>query len=431
MKTLYLDCSMGAAGDMLSAALLELVPEREAFLEKLNAVSIPGVEFIAEKTEKCGIRGTRLKVLIQGVCEGADEAYIHAHEQREAHIHAHEQEEAHGHSLQHRTPAEIREIISALSVPEKVRADVLSVYGLLADAESHVHGVPVNEIHFHEVGTMDAIADITAFCMLIRELEPETILASVVHTGYGQVRCAHGVLPVPAPAAAYILQGIPIVSGSVEGELCTPTGAALLKHFVSSFETMPVMTVSGIGYGMGQKDFAQANCIRAFLGETEDHTDRITELSFNVDDMTAEEIGFAVDALYEAGAREVFTIPAGMKKSRPGVLVTVITDDEKKQAVIRTIFRHTSTIGIRESGKNRYVLERRTEEVTTPCGVIRKKISAGYGVTKEKYEYDDLAKAAAANGVSLDEVRKAAARSDGMPGSDDPADQGNHSDCGE
>ncbi len=302
---------------------------------------------------------------------------------------------------------EIGHIIEGLNAGEKIKKDVLAVYNLIAEAESHAHGVPVSEIHFHEVGTMDAVADITAVCMLIDELAPDEIVASPVHLGSGSVRCAHGILPVPAPATAYILRGVPVYGGAVEGELCTPTGAALIKHFVTRFGDMPVMKVSGIGYGMGKKDFERANCLRAFLGETEDGTaESILELSCNLDDMTAEEIGFAQEMLFEGGAKDVFTIPIGMKKSRPGVLLSVLCDEEDREKILGLIYKHTSTIGVRERVLCRYTLSRSEESLRTELGTVRVKTSSGYGVTKSKYEYEDLAKIARENDLSLREAEK-------------------------
>ena len=215
MKTLYFDCGMGAAGDMLSAALLELFDDKQAVLDELNALGIPGVEFKAEVSTKCGINGTHLSVTVNG--EEEESADVHDHEHH-AHDHVHEHEYHH-----HSSMADIEHIIGHLPLENAVRADVIAVYKLIAEAESHAHGMPVSEIHFHEVGTMDAVADITATCLLIRKLAPEKIVASPVHVGAGKVRCAHGVLPVPAPATAYILRDVPIYGGRIQGELCTPT----------------------------------------------------------------------------------------------------------------------------------------------------------------------------------------------------------------
>lgn len=194
--------------------------------------------------------------------------------------------------------------------------------------------------------------------------------------------------------------------GSVQGELCTPTGAALLKHFATRFGDMPVMRTEKIGYGMGKKDFAQANCIRAMLGETMDSGDEVVQLSCNVDDMTAEELGFAMEALLSAGALEVYTVPVGMKKSRPGTILSILCRETEKEKLLQLMFRQTSTIGVRETICRRYTLTRRFEKVETPYGEIQKKISSGYGVTREKYEYEDLARIAREQNLSLAEVRK-------------------------
>lgn len=257
MKTLYFDLGMGAAGDMLTGALLELMPDREAALEQLNRLGLPHTQFSMEQGSKCGISGTHIHVTVLG-----QEEQPCQDEPR------HEQEHAHDHGHSHTAMADIRQTVQALSVSDAVKARVLEVYARIAQAESQVHGVSVSEIHFHEVGTLDALADITAVCYLLEQLSPERIVASPVQVGYGKIRCAHGILPVPAPATAQILLGVPIRAGDIPGELCTPTGAALLRQFVSDFGPMSLMTVERIGYGLGQKDFPAANCLRAMLGES-------------------------------------------------------------------------------------------------------------------------------------------------------------------
>ena len=431
MKTLYIDCSMGAAGDMLSAALFELLPkeEREAFVEKLNSRGIPGVKYVAEPSVKCGITGTHMSVLVNGEEEGCGCDHEH-HE----HEHGH-----HHHSSMH----DIEHIVGDhMKLPTSVALDVLAVYQEIAEAESHVHGQPVDQIHFHEVGSMDAVADITAVCLLMKKLAPDEVIVSPIHVGSGTVKCAHGILPVPAPATAHILQGIPTYSTDISGELCTPTGAALLKHFATGFGKQPMMKTSAIGYGMGKKDFPRANCVRVMLGETVEEiagstasTDAtfasapaaesataasvsasaasgssfasngdIIELSCNVDDMTGEAIGFAMERLFEAGANEVFTVPCGMKKSRPGILLRVLCKPEDK--VVKLLFEHTTTIGIRETKMQRYILDRQIYKVDTSFGPVRVKVSSGYGTTRKKIEYEDLAKIAKEKGISLSEVEK-------------------------
>lgn len=405
MKTLYLDCSMGAAGDMLAAALLELLPNPDAFVAELNALAIPGVKFSRETSVKCGITGTHLQVTVHGEEECAhDHHHAHSHDHHHDHAHAHHHDHAHSHH-HHASLHDIEHIVRGhLSLPATVADNVMAVYRLIADAESKAHGKPVSEIHFHEVGTMDAIADITAVCLLMHRLAPDEIIVSPVHVGSGQVHCAHGILPVPAPATATILQDVPIYGGSIQGELCTPTGAALLKHFADSFGDMSVMRTSAIGYGMGQKDFPAANCVRALLGERSAASDDVIELCCNIDDMTGEAIGYAFDKLFAAGALDVYTIPIGMKKSRPGHLLHVICREADKDALVRALFAHTTTIGIRENRFRRYTLDRRIETIETADGPVRRKCSTGYGVSREKFEHDDLARIADAQGLSLREA---------------------------
>lgn len=435
MKTLYLECGMGAAGDMLMAALSELV-DGEAFVQKMNSLGIPGVKVVREDAVTCGIYGTHMRVTVGGEEEKTEDVrlasadhdhehhhdhehehehehhYDHVHEHEHEHHHDHEHEHEHhhdhdhGHGHHHHTSmADIREIVAGLPVSEKVREDVLAVYQLIAEAESHAHHCTVEEIHFHEVGNMDAVADITGVCLLMEMIGVKKILCSPVHVGSGHVHCAHGILPVPAPATAYLLRGIPSYSGSIDGELCTPTGAALLRHFVSQFVPMPVMATEKIGYGIGKKVFPAANCVRAFLGETENTGDKIIELSCNLDDMTGEDIGFASEILMGAGALDVFTAPIQMKKNRPGILLHCLCRPEDAEKMASLIFTHTTTIGIRRAEYNRYTLTRREETRQTPYGFIRTKISEGYGVRRCKAEYEDLAAAAKEQGVSIGEVR--------------------------
>lgn len=407
MKTLYLECSMGAAGDMLASALLELVDDGEEFVKRLNSTGIPNVKFIKETSEKCAVTGTHLKVLVNGETE-------HEHEHEHEHGHEHEHEHGHRESHSHSSMSSIEKTVSALKVSEKIKNEIIGVYKIIAEAESTVHARPVAEIHFHEVGALDAIADITAVCMLMEEIGAGQIISSAVNTGSGTVNCAHGTLPVPAPATALILKGIPSYSSGIGSELCTPTGAALLKYFCTDYGDRPPFAVEKIGYGMGSKDFETANCLRAFLGKSRDMAARITELSFNVDDMTGEEIGFLTEALFNGGAKEVFTMAAGMKKSRPGTLICVICDERDRDKMLSIIFKNSTTIGVRESIKNRYTLERTTKTVSTPYGEVRKKISSGFGVEREKYEYEDLKRIANENSFSLQTAREKVKQYDGQ-----------------
>ena len=305
----------------------------------------------------------------------------------------------------HRGLGEIREIVEGLELSPAVKDRVLEVYGLIAQAESKAHGRPVEEVHFHEVGSMDALADIVGVCLLMEQIAPEQVLASPVHVGSGQVRCAHGVLPVPAPATAHILQGVPMYGGAVRGELCTPTGAALLKTFVTSFGQMPPLAVEKTGYGMGKKDFEAANCVRAFLGDTPQEREQAVELRCNLDDMTPEELGFAMERLLELGALDVYLSPVGMKKSRPGVMLSCLCNPADEQKMVQAMFRHLSTLGIRRYLVDRYRLERSVEWRQGPLGQARVKHASGFGVQKSKLEYEDLASIAKEQDLSLFQVR--------------------------
>ncbi len=414
MKILYLDCAMGAAGDMLGAALLELHPHPEEFLARFQALGIPGVEVKRETSVKCGIRGTHLSVLVHGAEEEDHHHHEHHHHGHEHdHEHHHDHEDHHGHEHHHdhehhhhATVGEIGGIIDALDIPEEVKQFAKAVYELIARAESMVHGQDMEQIHFHEVGTLDAVADVVGVCLLMHELGADKIVASPVHVGSGTVRCAHGVLPVPAPATALLLQGVPVYGGEIKGELCTPTGAALLKYFVEDFGPMPPMVPEKYGYGMGKRDFPAANCVRAVLGESGGGKDEVVELSCNLDDMTGEELAFACEQLLSAGALDVWTTPITMKKGRSAVMLSCLAKPEQEKELTALLLRHTTTLGVRAHRWQRTVLERSVETVETPCGPMRRKKSEGYGISRAKWEYEDLAAAARERGVSLGEVKK-------------------------
>ncbi|MBQ9009709.1 MAG: nickel pincer cofactor biosynthesis protein LarC [Clostridia bacterium] len=520
MKTLYLECGMGAAGDMLTAALLELMPDREAMLGRLNALGLPGVVFEAEPAEKCGVTGTHMRVTVQGQEEESEDVHdlvladapVHDHDSEQSHHHnhpygeghngdghghhgwgnshrdehdgeghghngwgqghshgdehdgeghghhgwgnyhgdehdgeghghhhgeehghfhghdhaeemyshaeaprttehehehwGHEHHDEHGHHHHHvhSSLADIDALIRSLDIPESVKEDACAVYQIIAQAEGQVHGKPMDQIHFHEVGTMDAVADVVAVCLLMHEIGADRVCASPVHVGAGYVRCMHGVLPVPAPATALILEGIPTYGGRIEGELCTPTGAALLRHFVSAFGDRPEMATEAIGYGMGMKDFERANCVRAFLGETLGEKEKIVKLECNLDDMTGEALGFAMERLFDAGARDVYWQTIGMKKNRPGILLSVISMPEDADMLAQLMLKYTTTLGVRRENLSRYVLNRKELKAETTEGEVRVKIATGYGISKWKAEYEDLAAIAKSRGIRLEEV---------------------------
>ncbi len=379
MRELFIDASRGLAGDMLGAALLELFDDPAAMLEKLNTVGIPGVVYRLERAKSHAIAGSRLHVEIRGEEEGEGEHPGH----------------------RHRSLGEIEVVVQGLALSDALKERILGVYRRIAEAEAKVHGTAVELVHFHELGALDAVADISAACVLLDALRAERITVSPVCTGFGSVKTAHGLLPVPAPATARLLEGVPCLAGELEGELCTPTGAALVRTFADGFSQLPAMTVLAEGYGLGKKDFGALSCVRAILGETEESA---VELCCNVDDMSPEAVGFAIDALLRAGAADAWYEPIGMKKNRPGLLLCCLCPEARRDEFVRLLFKHTSTIGVRETLCRRYVLRRGEETETTPWGPIRVKRSEGFGVERRKREYEDLSRIAREKELSLGEL---------------------------
>ncbi len=450
MKTLYIQCSMGVAGDMLMGALYELVEDKEGFLDKFNKLGIPGLAIEPEGREKCGINGTHMHVWINGEEEGAEDNHHHhhhhdyhhdhghehhhhdhdQHHEHHHHDHHHEHEHEHHHHEHHHhshnSLTHIMEMIDGLDLSDQVKANAKAIYQIIGKAESQVHGVEMENIHFHEVGTLDAVADVIGNCLLIEAIGADRIIVSPIHAGSGTVKCAHGILPVPAPATALILQGVPYYTGDIQGELCTPTGASLVKYFADGFGSMPTMTVEKIGYGMGNKDFKEANCVRVMLGESWDESKacegthengqikddgrtkgdgQVVELACNLDDMSGEGIGFAMERLLEEGALDVYTQPITMKKSRPAIKLVCMARPEDEEKMAELILRYTTSIGVRVYRCDRYELKRSFIQKETPWGPVQVKTCHGYGVSKEKAEYEDLAEIAREQGITIEEVR--------------------------
>lgn len=421
MDLLYLECAMGASGDMLTAALTGLLPDKEAFLKTMNTLPLPGVSFDIVPCERRGISGLHASVTVNGVTEETDSAQDHprtqdhlsAQEHKHGHTHTHEpHEHTHAHIHDQQDMERICALIDSLPLSAKVRQDAKNVYQLIAEAEAKAHGKPVGQIHFHELGALDAVCDIVGVCVLMELLSPDSVRVSPIHVGAGTVDTAHGRLPVPAPATAELLKGFPVYAEDVRGELCTPTGAALIKYFSDDSGPMPRMSVTKIGYGMGTKNFERCNCLRAFLGnleaglssafsESDVPSDQVAELSCNIDDMTSEALGYAMELLRSKGALEVFTLPVTTKKNRSGFLLVCLCRPEDEQKLARLILRHTSTFGLRKVLLDRYILNRTFQTADTPYGPVRVKYGSGYGIKKRKPEYADLAEIADKTGIPL------------------------------
>ncbi len=433
MKTLYIECKMGAAGDMLMAALYELLPETEKtkFLHTMNHLFGEDLKLSPSTGAQCGIAGTHMQVATLHGPESPAADSRHRTDIPHEDAHPHSRSSRKEGPVHYSYPA-ILERIGVLPLPDPVKRDAAAVYRLIGEAEAKVHGCTLEQIHFHEIGSLDAIADVIGSCLLISMIKPDAIYASPIHVGNGTVRCAHGILPVPAPATAELLRGIPYYSGDIRSELCTPTGAAILKYFSAGFLPMPVMTVDAVGIGLGTKVFETANCIRIFYGDlcgespllkrasiaAQDHVqnthgekdceeaDRILELSCNLDDMTGEELGYAMEVLLDAGALDVFYTSIYMKKNRPGILLSCFCSPSEKERFTELIFLHTTTRGIRFQSFSRAKLSSRFEELETEYGIVRNKISEGRGAAKSKYEYEDLCRIAREQRISLAEVRR-------------------------
>jgi len=451
---------MGASGNMVMAALYELLTDKAEFRAKIERLNLPNVKIKYNDVVKCGIKGTHISVVVDGVEEESQDVHNHNHTDTDNHNHDHlhdcnpvhddrsdickhhtHSHHAHKHPHTHDGKRygynDILALISNLDLSDKVKDSAIGVYKIIGEAEAKVHGVSLEEIHFHEVGSIDAVVDVVGCSLLIDMLDVTSVITSPVHVGFGMVRCEHGVLPVPAPATAEILNGIPVYSGQIEGELCTPTGAALLKYFSDSFGAMPPMLVEIIGYGMGTKDFEAANCLRAFLYEDAEkgscshfttftlhdtdepsprsnNTDEpspcsaprsaeaeepslcftVYEISCNLDDMTPEAIGAAFEILLECGALDVYTTPIMMKKNRPAVMLSCLCTEELHDELAKLMLKHTTTLGVRMIKHQRMILNRTTETVQTEYGDIKVKRAQGFGITKQKPEYDDVQKAA-------------------------------------
>lgn len=480
MSSIYVDCAMGAAGDMLCAALYELLGEEQkaSFLERFNALfSKYNVTLAVQKTQRCGIMGTRFCVAVNGEQEGeVHEQHDERHNEQdsackqsclptaehdEGHIHEHEHTRDPRHKHHHTSMACIEGIVCGLDVSGWASKNIIEVYRLIAAAESEAHGVDVEEVHFHEVGAMDAVADVTSFTLLLEALGRPHLMSSSINVGSGFVHCAHGVLPVPAPATAILLRGVPFYTSSIEAELCTPTGAALLRHFAQVIGAHKTITASKIGYGMGSRELKQCNCVRAYLcdesvkcnqeyvraqGDASDMdecsdggaadtdgnaskqessgakhieedtlpqgmtdvfgTDEVAILECEIDDMTGEEVGFAIERIMEEGALDAHTAPVFMKKGRPGVSLTCICSPCDMQKTAALIFRLTTTLGLRARTARRYRLDRVINEKDSVYGKVRVKTVTGGIITRTKVEADDAARIAREKGVSLREAKE-------------------------
>jgi uncharacterized protein (TIGR00299 family) protein len=385
MKTLYLECNSGISGDMFVGTMLDLGVNFNTLKESLEKLELEDFILTAEKTEKNGIPCTHFDVLL-------------------THMHEHE----HEHHHEHRNLRDIEQIIDKSPLNDNIKILSKKIFGIVAVAEGMVHGLPPEQVHFHEVGAADSIADIVGAAICLDELNIDKIICSPLTEGSGTIKCAHGILPVPVPATAEILRffKIPYKTTTIKGELVTPTGAAIAAGISATFGPMPEMTVEKIGCGCGTKNFEHPNILRAFLGEETGFisNDTIDVIETCIDDSTGEALGHCLKLLFEAGAADAYYTSVFMKKNRPAYLLTVLCDSSNTKQLEKLIFLHTSSIGMRVRVSQRLIMQRRTQTVATSFGEIKVKICTFEDIEKIKPEYEDIAQAAEVHSVPLNEV---------------------------
>jgi len=417
-KTVYVDCFSGASGDMVLGALLDLGLPIDALRDALGSLAIDYGRVTAERVLRAGVSATKFRLVAHGAAEPVPRHdHYHDHDHH-PHSHAHSHVYGHDHGPDaphtHHSLEEIGGYIdrSALSAEGKARAREL--FARLAEAEAAVHDMPVARVHLHEVGAVDSIIDIVGAVFGMEWLGASEIVASPLNVGAGTTRCAHGVFPVPAPATARLLQGVPIYAGAVARELTTPTGALLLTGYAQRFGPMPPLTVTAIGYGAGDADFPQhPNVLRMMVGERHGigATERIVAIECEIDDMNPQLFGPLMDRLQDAGALDVYYAPVQMKKNRPGVLVTVLAPPERREALSGVLFAETTTIGVRYVEMERERLEREVRTIETPVGPIRVKVARrGGAVVNASPEFDDCVRAATDRGLPVKSVQAIATR---------------------
>lgn len=418
MKTLYLQCDSGISGDMFNAAMLDLGVSADLLTDSLKSLGLDDFEIKIAKKDKSGILCTDFDVILKNDPEhdhehaGGEEHRLdhgHEHSESDGHAHDHPHERHHGqtHPHQHRNLRDIEAIIDGCPLSEPVKALSKKIFGIVARAEGRVHGLPPEEVHFHEVGAADSIADIIGAAVCVEQLGVERIVCSRLNEGTGFVRCAHGLMPVPAPATAEIMRAaaIPFEIIQQRGEMVTPTGAAIAAGISDSFGPMPPMKVEKIGYGCGKKDFERANVLRAFLGEAESAGgDEVQVLETCIDDSTGEELGACLERLFDAGVKDAYFTPILMKKNRPAWQLTVLCDKEQEGRAAELIFAQTGAIGLRVRTSERIIMSREILNVTTRYGEVPFKVCRYGEVKKAKPEFDAVKRIAQNEGKPIRQV---------------------------
>jgi pyridinium-3,5-bisthiocarboxylic acid mononucleotide nickel chelatase len=386
MKTVYFDCFAGISGDMTIGALLDAGVDFDALKNQLATLALSGYELSVEKVKRSGIAATKFNVKVEEEKQPA------------------------------RKLADISEIIHNSPLSESVKARSMGVFEKLAIAEAHVHGTTVDRIHFHEVGAVDSIIDVIGAMIGFELLDIENFLASPLRVGFGAIQVAHGVMPVPAPATAELVKGLPVYAGEIEGEFVTPTGAAIVAALCESYGTMPMMQIERIAYGAGTRNpKGFPNALRIVIGEVEEGAQQIEEaqtvvvIETNIDDMNPQAYGYVMDKAFALGALDVFVTPIQMKKDRPAVMLTALCERKNFEALVSLILSETTTLGVRYYEAKRRTLARQIEEVETAYGKVRVKVARlGNRTLHFQPEFEDCAKIAEKTGISLIEIQSAA-----------------------
>lgn len=430
-KILYLDCFSGISGDMFLGAMLDA----GASLEKIKAgLSLLGLDseftLVSEPGQRQGITGISFDVLVhkrgQPHSHGREHEHSHDHEHDHEHEHGHGHGHDHGHGHEHghshdhnhnhehgRSYAQIRALIEQSALEDKVKQTALAIFAVIAEAEAAVHGVAIEDVHFHEVGAIDSIVDIVGAALALADLGITNVVCSPLVDGSGTILCQHGTIPVPVPAVARMLKGtdIPFSTCDIPTELITPTGMGIVKALAGSFGAMPAMRILSVGYGFGQREIGRLNALRVFVGETADvqqpDTDTVLLLECQIDNSTGEELGRAAELLMQAGAFDVSLIPVFMKKYRPGTLFQVVAPLKAEQALVQILFAETGTIGVRRQLVQRHTMQREVIKVMTEYGEARVKVTNWQGTTKARPEYEDVAALASKAGISYSQAAQA------------------------
>jgi hypothetical protein len=403
MRIAYLDCFSGISGDMFLGALVEAgVPAQ--LLEQTVAALNVGARLEISRVNRCGISATKVDV------------YAHGDKDLPREVHLKKKPKSHKRGHAYRAPRrglkEIRQIIQRASISASAKDTAIRIFEALGAAEAEVHNCSIDEVHFHEVGAVDAMVDIVCASVGVEALGVDEIVASPLNVGGGTIKCTHGILPVPAPATVELLKGAPVYSSGGQAELVTPTGAAIVKTLAARFAPFPAMKIERSGYGAGSREFPELpNVLRLTIGEAQAGVapdisqETITVLEANLDDLSPQIFGYVIEQLLEQGALDAFGIPSQMKKNRPGMLLTALCRPEDAPKLTQLIFRETTTLGVRQREQQRQILERRWESVRTPWGTVRVKIASMNGsVTTCAPEYEDCRRIAVEHGVPLKSV---------------------------